>query len=237
MTYFLGDPAHINLGHNDLVALIEEQADRFMVTVTLPDTATLGEAGHVADHNLIVAALQTIADAPTGALPPVVSGTTGSPTITTPTVDGQTGTLYDFGANGTFTCSTAGRARLLCIGAGSADSGPNYGNAGAVVAGWVDFPSGSTTITVGAIGTAGSPGGNSKVGAIAGANGGPRPTYASGSIGSGRWLGVADYAGTPDDITGSSVTYAAGQGSGLTTYGSNISGSAVAGRVFIFVPD
>lgn len=168
--------------------------------------------------------------------PPVVTATTGSPTVTNVTVDSDYGTLYDFGSNGSIT-TTAGRARVLIIGGGSDDSGPNYGNAGIVFAGWIDFTAATHTVTVGARGTSASAGGYSAIGSLAGANGGLKPTNSAIGIGAGLWLNVAAYAGYPDGITGSTVTYAGAAGSSLTTYGSSYAGPAsVAGRVFIFIP-
>lgn len=176
-------------------------------------------------------------EAVTGSSSPTVSGTTGSPTTSSITLDGVSGTLYDFGSNGSIT-TTAGRARVLIIGGGSQDSGPNYGNAGDVFAGWIDLTAATHTITVGAIGTGGSPGGDSRVGTLRAAAGGIRTISPSYTFGSGRGFGVAQYAGTSDDITGSTVIYAGATGSGATTYGSTYSGpAAVAGRVFIFIPN
>lgn len=175
---------------------------------------------------------------PTSPVAPIISATTGSPSTSTITLDGVSGTLYDFGSNGSITCATPGRARVLIIGGGSQDSGPNYGNAGDVFAGWIDLTAATHTVTVGAIGTGGSPGGDSCVGTLRAAAGGIRPISSSYTFGSGRGFGVAQYAGTSDDITGSTVIYAGATGSGATTYGSTYSGpAAVAGRVFIFIPN
>jgi hypothetical protein len=63
MTHAIGDPNHLGV-HNDLVESVRAEAQRFGVDVILPDEAYLGDSGHVDDHNMIVAALQAIADAP-----------------------------------------------------------------------------------------------------------------------------------------------------------------------------
>lgn len=235
MTYLTGDPAHINLGHNELITTIQEMADSMAITVTLPDTAGLGDTGHVADHNLIVAAIQTIADEATNYAQ--ISGTTGSPTISTVTVGGVSCTLYNYGANGTITASVAGKVRACIIGGASSDSGPNYGNVGFVFDGWLDLPASATTITVGATGGAGSAGGGSSVGTLAAAPGGDAaagsPTRRGGA---GRgFVGAAAGAGYASDITGSSVVY--GQEDLSTTYGSRTGPTPTAGRVFILIPN
>lgn len=149
MTYSIDDPAHINLGHNELLAAIQEQADRFMVSVTLPDTAGLGDTGHVADHNLIVAALQDIADAPAGPAPATISGTTGSPATGTG-LDGKA--LYTWTGNGSFTVSVAGSVRLLavCGGAGGSGVTTDGGSGGAVSDVTVWLEPGTYAIVVGA---------------------------------------------------------------------------------------
>lgn len=169
---------------------------------------------------------------------PTVSGTTGSPATSTVTVGSRTGTLYDYNANGSIT-TTAGRALVCVIGGGCADSGPNYGNAGVVFFGWIDLTAATHTVTVGAAGGGGSNGGDSSIGAIVSAPGGPLASYGTNSKGAGRGFSGANvYDGYPVNITGASVTYGGGEGSSLTTYGSTKSGvGGYAGRVFIFIPN
>lgn len=173
---------------------------------------------------------------PTSPVAPIISATTGSPSTSTVTLAGVGGTLYDFSGAGSITCATPGRARVLVIGGGSDDNGGNYGNAGEVFAGWIDFTAGAHTVTVGAVGTGGAAGGHSSIGSLVSAPGGINALSAAYTYGAGRGFGGANYAGYPDTITGSSVTYAGAQGSGLTTYGSN-NVTAYAGRVYIFVPN
>lgn len=166
---------------------------------------------------------------------PTVSGTTGSPSTSTVTVGARTGTLYDFGSNGSIT-TTAGGALVCVIGGASQDSGPKYGNAGGVFYGWVDLTAAAHTVTVGAAGGAGSNGGGSSIGAIVSAPYGLAATSTSQQGGAGRgFVGAALTDGYTADITGSSVVYGAATGS--TTYGSKSGGGATAGRVFVFIPN
>ena len=62
MTYQPGDPNHIGV-HNTLAADVAALAAKVPISVTLPPNKTLGDSGHVNDHNLIVDAIQQIADA------------------------------------------------------------------------------------------------------------------------------------------------------------------------------
>lgn len=167
-----------------------------------------------------------------GSAAPVVSGTTGSPTTSTVTLSGVSGTLYDFSANGTFTC-TAGRARVVAIGGGGGWASTNFhGSGGGVFDGWVDFTAAAHTITIGAGSGNNAAGGSSKCGSICGANGGATGL----EIGAGYWLGGASTAGVPSDITGSSVTYGDVGSPGNYGDGGTNGVSGINGRVFIFVP-
>ena len=177
---------------------------------------------------------------PTSPVAPIISATTGSPSASTVTLAGVVGTLYDFSGAGSITCATPGRARVLVIGGASADNGANYGNAGSVFAGWIDFTAGTHVVVVGAAVSGNTNGGHSRIGSLAGALGAVRPFQAEAYGGAGLWIsGATTGAGVPDDITGASVTY--GKTYPLTNtateYGSSYPGQVRAGRVFIFVPN
>lgn len=175
-----------------------------------------------------------------GASAPTVSGTTGSPTTSAVTVGGVTGTLYDFGANGSITLSRAGKALVCIIGGANADNGSYYGNAGTVFYGWIDLTAATHTIVVGASATGANEGGHSYIGSIVSAPGAFKPLSTTEGRGAGRGFSGANlYDGYPVDITGSSVTYGKTQPTTntATEYGSSYPGSVRAGRVFIFIPD
>jgi hypothetical protein len=140
-----------------------------------------------------------------GSAGPTVSGTTGSPTTGTGK-DGKT--LYTWTGNGSFTLSTAGRVRLLCVGGGQG------GSASIATAGYggsfddveVDLPAGTYTVVVGAAGTYPS------------GAGGESSVYLSGGFYLlAKYVGGAnlgnggrspDATGRYSDISGSSVGYA-----------------------------
>lgn len=236
MTFAIGDPAHINLGHNDLLALIQEQADRFMVTVTLPDTAGLGDTGHVDDHNLIVAALQAIADAPGGASPPVVdegaSTNVTFSTLTDPDGDGKNYRLARWTTNGTLSVTTAGAARVLCAGPGMAGhpGGDNAGgDGGSVFDGSMTLPSGSLAVTIGSA-VAWQAQGYSEVGSLVRAHTVTKDHSSragDGAMGAGS--GATPGVGLTSTITGASVEYGkGGPQSGGATPAANTGGGGVA---------
>lgn len=171
---------------------------------------------------------------------PTVSGTTGSPSTSTVTVGSRTGTLYDFGSNGSITFSTAGKALVCAIGGANADNGSYYGNAGTVFYGWIDLTAATHTIVVGAAASGANEGGHTYIGSLVSAPGAFKPLSATESRGAGRgFSGAALYAGYPVDITGSSVTYGSSQPTDntATEYGSSYPGHVRAGRVFIFIPN
>ena len=94
-----------------------------------------------------------------GSAPAVISGTTGSPTITT--VDGKT--VYQFTSSGTITVSTAGVVDVLAIGGGGG-AGSRWHGAGGGAGAYVPLlavalPVATLTITVGAGGAGGLGGG------------------------------------------------------------------------------
>jgi hypothetical protein len=225
------------------------------ITVTLPDTAGLGDTGHVSDHNLMVAALQAIADG--AAAWATISGTTGSPTSTTP----SGAQAYSWGANGTFTVATDGWVQVLvCGGGGGAATGTSgSGGGGGVRYGAFYLTAGTYTVTVGAGGATASPGGTSEIVGVVSVGGGEgantRTTHGWGGGGGGAAAGADLGAGAAtvgrgdpalgvvSTIDGTSREYGMGgrnTGGTAPVYGSggryNTSGEAGAtGRVVIRV--
>ncbi len=230
MTYAIGDPDHIEVHESIRLLFMAAGLDPDLI----PGTATIGATGHVDDHNRIADALAWLDENGVIGGYADVSATTGSPTVSTVTVDGDAGTLYDFGANGSITM-TAGRARVTVIGGGGGYWASNGdGTAGEVVDGWFDFTAGTHTVTVGANVAGLGDGGKSSIGSIVGANGG----QAGGYMGAGMWIAGTRAAGKPSGITGSSVTY--GKTGGTPTYygdGGTNGVASIAGRVFVFIPD
>ena len=167
MTYAIGDPNHLGV-HNDLVTAAAAQAARFGITVTLPDTAHLGDTGHVDDHNLLAAALAAIVAAPSPGIPwAEISGGT----VTT---DGTT-TVHTFTANGTLTVTKSGYVDSMVCGAGAggqAGTYPSAGGGGGVRAGIVWLPAGTYPVTVGAATTGTQSGGGSSLGSVLTVGGG-----------------------------------------------------------------
>lgn len=149
MTYVIGDPNHIPV-HNDLLAPIQEQADRFMVDVVLPPIRSVDDTGHTDDHNLIVVALQAIADAPpSGPVWATVASVTGSPTVGT---GKDARALRTWTGNGTVTFATAGRVRVCAVGGGccAMNSGAYSSGGGGEVEDYeFDVEAATYTITVG----------------------------------------------------------------------------------------
>jgi hypothetical protein len=152
MTAAIGDPDHIG-AHNDLITQVRAAAVRAGVTVTLPDTANVGDLGHVDDHNLIAAALAAIAAAPPLGSP-TISGATGG-TVGTMTENGKTYATHTFDADASFVVPAAGTCDVLLVGAGgSSGKHGGYGSCGggagevAVIPG-VLLPAGTYTVTIG----------------------------------------------------------------------------------------
>ena len=69
MPYEIGDtePPHIDV-HNELNAQVAELSARSGIEVVLPPLVSLGDTGHVNDHNLYTVAIQKIAVMPTRTL-------------------------------------------------------------------------------------------------------------------------------------------------------------------------
>ena len=151
----------------------------------------------------------------------VITSSTGSPTITT---DG-TATVYKFTGDGTLVVGTAGVADLLLVsGGGGSWTGQWGGGGGDVVEKTVTLPAGTLTVAIGAGGSASADsrattGGESSVGTF--------------TTGRSRIVGWSE-AGTavnraiawPSSITGSAVTYAAGDGSSSSLLGDGAAGVA-----------
>ena len=191
MTYATGDPAHIEIGHNDLITTIQEMADSMAITVTLPDTAGLGDSGHVADHNLIVAAIQTIADEATANA--TISATTGSPASSS--ITGYS--LLKWTGNGSFTVSVAGLVTVLVAGGGGGGNSSRAGGAGGYVSRTLYLEPGTYTVTVGAGGTLTQFGGDSRMDNIVAFGGGNNTSTARVN-----WGGSAPGGGYSTNIPG-----------------------------------
>lgn len=231
MTYQIGDPNHLGV-HNDLVASVRTAAQRAGVTVTLPDEAHLGDTGHVADHNLLAAALAEIAAAGGGMTWARVSGGTVT-TVTNP--DGSVDEVHTFTANGTLTVEEPGYARVLLVGGGQGAYSGAYGSGGRVRSGLFALSSGAHPVVVGAGGAGGADLTNaSRLGAMwSGVMGFIGQTlYATGA-------GGADTAtkndGVVSDITGTTVEYATGAGKAATPGSGTASGNGQPGIVIVRV--
>lgn len=128
-----------------------------------------------------------------GSAPAVISGTTGSPTITTD----AGATVYRFNGDGTFTIATAGLARVLVVGAGSGaygSAGIGGGAGGMQDVSALYLPSGTYTVKVGAgtaAGTANGTAGDSYIDGLLGSFGG------GGFTASAPAIGASTAAGTP----------------------------------------
>jgi hypothetical protein len=85
MPYEIGDtePPHIDV-HNALNAEVAELSTRSGIEVVLPPIVSLGDTGHVSDHNLYTTAIQKIADGIGPSLSP-------APIVTPPTSTGKPG--------------------------------------------------------------------------------------------------------------------------------------------------
>ena len=128
-----------------------------------------------------------------GSAPAVISGTTGSPTITTD----AGATVYKFTGDGTFTVGTAGVARVLLVGAGSGaygSAGLGGGAGGMQDVSALYLPAGTYTVKVGAgtaSGTANGTAGDSYIDGLVGSLGG------GGFASSAPTIGASTAAGTP----------------------------------------
>jgi hypothetical protein len=92
-----------------------------------------------------------------GSAPATVTGTTGSPTTTTPS--GKT--AYAFTGSGTFTTGTAGTIELLAIGGGGGGGNEGGGGAGGYLRTTITLEASTTyTVTIGAGGAGASNGTN-----------------------------------------------------------------------------
>ena len=257
MTYEIGDPNHIEV-HDALVADVQAQADRFSVDVILPDHANLGDLGHTSDHNLIVTALQAIADAPAGGISwAVVTG--GTVTEYTHPEYGVM-EVHKFTAAGTLTVDTPGFARVLIVGggmAGNGSSGQAAGSGGGAHDSYQELTAGAIAVTVGAAAGWNANAGQSSLGAlsIGGAitsgltapkRGGGGLAISAGGFAGGGAMGDGNATtgglGLTSDITGASVIYGKGGNKTGTTSapantggGGDGGGSGAAGVVIVAV--
>ena len=161
MTYAEGDPGHIDVHESIRLLFMAAGLDPSLI----PAEAVLGGTTHISDHNKIADALAWLDEnGVLGPDPAVISGTTGSPTVTT---DG-TATIYTFTGSGTLTVSAPGvvRARVCGGGGGGAGGSGSIGGPGGG-GGHIDadvlLEARTYTITVGAGGAGG----------VSDANGGP----------------------------------------------------------------
>jgi hypothetical protein len=161
MTYAIGDPNHLGV-HNDTVSRIAALANNGGFTVTLPDTANLGDTGHVDDHNLILGALLALEAAPPGHTPAIASGGTESTYVGNGTngVSGQNYKVHKFTADGTLTVSRAGEADIFIVGGGGGGGAKTGltgggGGAGGVIQQSLVLTATAFTVKVGSGGAAG----------------------------------------------------------------------------------
>lgn len=156
-----------------------------------------------------------------GSAKATVTGTTGSPTVTTV----GTRTVYKFTGAGSIT-TTAGEVEVLIVGAGAA-SGGSDGNGARIMSGIQTLTAATHTVAVGASG-----GVLSSVGTLSSGPSG-RALNSANVTGAG---GTTAVPGTPftSSIDGTSRTYAAGQsfGASSTTFGD---GGSFPGVVIIAV--
>lgn len=96
MPYEIGDtePPHIDI-HNELNAQVAELSTRSGIEVVLPPIVSLGDTGHVNDHNLYTVAIQKIADGLSPG-PAVVASHTGGIVESGVTISGKTYDIYTF---------------------------------------------------------------------------------------------------------------------------------------------
>lgn len=96
MPYEIGDtePPHIDV-HNELNAEVAELSTRSGIPVVLPPIVSLGDTGHVSDHNLYTTAIQKIADGLSPG-PAVVASHTGGTVDSGVTISGKTYDIYTF---------------------------------------------------------------------------------------------------------------------------------------------
>ena len=164
-----------------------------------------------------------------------VSGTTGSPTITTITDGGVGYTIYSFTSSGSITFSKAGLAQILVCGGGSGgySSGSYYfgGGGGGVRTGFYRVAATGYTITVGAGSAVGinTSAGASSFGSQLVAGGGKNPVYYS-SVFNLTVVGPLNGAGSGQLVIGASPGNFDGTGAGGSpSFGisSSITGSSV----------
>lgn len=142
-----------------------------------------------------------------------VTGTTGSPTISTYTVGGIGYRVYKFTASGSITLSKSGIADALVVGGGTTAVASNYGGGGGGVRwGMFTLPSGASTITVGLKAAWPGAGGNTSLGSVVSV-GGSR-YYGQGPGGGGGVLGAN--AGEAGGGAGGSASGGTG-GAGITS--------------------
>lgn len=96
MPYEIGDtePPHIDV-HNELNAEVAELSTRSGIEVVLPPIVSLGDDGHVSDHNLYTTAIQKIADGLSPG-PAVVASHNGGDVTNNVTISGKTYDIYTF---------------------------------------------------------------------------------------------------------------------------------------------
>jgi hypothetical protein len=96
MPYEIGDtePPHIDV-HNELNAEVAELSTRSGIPVVLPPIVSLGDDGHVSDHNLYTTAIQKIADGLSPG-PAIVASHTGGNVTSNVTISGKTYDIYTF---------------------------------------------------------------------------------------------------------------------------------------------
>ena len=172
-----------------------------------------------------------------GSAKATVTGTTGSPTVTTV----GTKTCYKWTGSGSVTIGTGGTCQLLVVGGGGGGGGTGGGYAGGggggVRYGGFEISSGTYTVTVGAGASGNTFGGTSSIGTVLVSGGGDRGIYqyGGGVFGVNAYGGGGSPGGFAIDTTTGNPTQAYGGGAGGTVTGSNrwdglsnsITGSAV----------
>jgi hypothetical protein len=119
-----GEPDHIG-AHNALVSAIQDVATAGGITVTLPNSASLGDPGHVTDHDAMRAALAVIQAAP--AWNAATGGTVSD--VTNYNGTGQKWRFHTFSAGATLTVTKATQT-FRVFGSGGAGGGQSSGCCG-----------------------------------------------------------------------------------------------------------